>query len=299
MARPALAADRALQVIDLLVAHPSEWFTLAEIARRTDINPASAHALLTVLSRSGYLQRHPARKTYALGPALVASGAAALDQLPSIRAGQAEIAGLSDELGLEVVLTSPTEEEIIVVGTAGHASEFGSVLQVGQRLPLSPPLGSVFLAWSSPEQVERWLARARPALGRAEIEQQHRILQAVRSRGYSIGLESPARRGLGDAVASLAPERSPLAGRGTVEDLLAALSRVAYQLTALDERRTYDVSMIAAPVFDANRNVAVAITVSGLAPAVPAADIISVAERVRGAALVITKRARGRLPEDG
>jgi DNA-binding IclR family transcriptional regulator len=299
VARPALAADRALRVIDLLVAHPTEWFTLAEIARRTDVNSASAHALLTVLSRSGYLQRHPARKTYALGPALVASGAAALEQLPWIRAGQDEITALSRELGLEVVLTAPTEEEIIVVGTAGDASQFGSVLQVGQRLPLSPPIGSVFMAWSPPDRVDRWLARARPPLGPAEIEQQHRILQAVRSRAYSIGLESSARRGLGDAVATHTSERGLSSGPGTVDDLLAALSRVPYQLTALDDGRTYDVSMIAAPVFDANRNVAAAVAASGLAPAAPATDVISVAERVRGVAVVITKRARGRLPEDG
>jgi DNA-binding IclR family transcriptional regulator len=296
VARPALAADRALQVIDLLVAHPTEWFTLAEVSRRTEINGASAHALLTVLSRAGYLQRHPTRKTYALGPALVASGTAALDQLPCVRAGQEEIGGLSRELGLEVVLTSPTDDEIIVVGTAGHPSEFGTVLQVGQRLPLSPPLGSVFLAWSAPQRVEQWLARARPALGPPEIEQQHRILEAVRSRGYSIGLESTARRGLGDAVAAVT-ERSWSAGPGTVDDLLAALSRVPYQLTALDDHRAYDVSMIAAPAFDANRNVAVAITVSGLAPAASAAEVIGVAERLRGVALVITKRARGRLPD--
>ncbi len=217
----------------------------------------------------------------------------------AIRAGQEEIAGLGRELGLEVVLTAPTEEEILVVGSAGHASEFGSVLQVGQRLPLSPPLGSVFLAWSAPDRLERWLSRARPPLGPDDIDRQHRVLEAVRSRGYSIGLESTARRGLGDAFAAIPAGTGGPTAPGTVDDLLTALSRVPYQLTALDDRRTYDVSMIAAPVFDANRNVAVAITVSGLAPGASAAEVIAVAERVRGVALVITKRARGRLPGDG
>jgi len=294
MSRPALAADRALQVIDLLAAHPTESFSLAEITRRTGINPASAHALTAVMLKSGYLQRHPTQKTYALGPALVASGAAALDQLPAIRAAQAEIAVLSAELQLEITLTAPTDDEIIVVGAAGDASEYGSVLQVGQRLPLSPPLGSVFLAWSPPGRIEEWIARARPSLGPIEIERQHRVLEAVRNWGYAIGLESPARQGLGDAVAHA---RGAVAGPGTVDDLLAALAKVPYQLSSLDEQRSYDVSMIAAPVFDTNRRVCAAITVSGLAPAASPTDIVAVAERVRGAALVITKRARGRLPE--
>ncbi len=312
-----------------MVAHPTEAFTLAEITRRTGINPASAHALTAVMLRSGYLQRHPTQKTYALGPALVASGAAALDQLPAIRAAQAEIGWLSEEMQLEVTLTAPTDEEIIVVGAAGDASEFGYVLQIGQRLPLSPPLGSVFLAWSSPARIEQWLARARPPFSPTETERHRRVLEAVRSWGYAIGLESPARRGLGAAVApardpgpagtAVASGRDPGPGGtavahapgrdpgppgpsvvpGTVDDLLAALAKVPYQLSSLDDHRTYDVSMIAAPVFDANRRVCAAITVSGLAPAVAPADIVAVAERVRGAALVVTKRARGRLPEAG
>jgi DNA-binding IclR family transcriptional regulator len=298
VARPALAADRALQVIDLMVAHPTESFTLAEITRRTGINPASAHALTAVMLRSGYLQRHPTQKTYALGPALVASGAAALDQLPAIRAAQAEIGWLSDELQLEVTLSAPTDDEIIVVGAAGDASEFGSVLQIGQRLPLSPPLGSVFLAWATPARIDHWLARARPPFSPTEIERQGRVLEAVRHRGYAIGLESPARRGLGAAVAHSTPGERGLEP-GTVDDLLAALAKVPYQLSSLDERRTYDVSMIAAPIFDAHRRVCAAITVNGLAPAAAPADIVAVAERVRGAALVVTKRARGRLPEAG
>jgi DNA-binding IclR family transcriptional regulator len=294
VSRPALAADRALQVIDLLAAHPTESFTLTEITRRTGINPASAHALTAVMLKSGYLQRHPTQKTYALGPALVASGAAALDQLPAIRAAQAEIGVLSTELQLEVTLTAPTDDEIIVVGAAGDASEYGSVLQVGQRVPLSPPLGTVFLAWSPPARIEQWIARARPPFGPIEIERQHRVLASVRNRGYAIGLESSARRGLGAAVTH-AGERE--AGPGTVDDLLAALAKVPYQLTSLDDEPSYDVSMIAAPVFDTNRRVCAAITVSGLAPAAAPSDIVAVAERVRGAALVITKRARGRLPE--
>src|SRR5258708_37627648 len=74
MPRPALSGDRALQVIDVLVAHPTQRFTLTELSRRTAINPASAHALLAVMLRAGYVQRHPEHKTYTLGPALVAAG---------------------------------------------------------------------------------------------------------------------------------------------------------------------------------------------------------------------------------
>jgi DNA-binding IclR family transcriptional regulator len=293
MARPALAADRAIQVIDLLAAHPTERFTLSEIGRRTGINPASAHALMAVLLNGGFVQRHPRHKTFALGPAAVAAGIAALEQLPGIRLAQREIEELSRELDLEVVLTSPTEDGILVVGRAHHTSAFGSALQVGQRLPFSPPFGSVFLAWAEPERIERWLGRSRPALGPQETDLQHRMLEVVRSRGYAIGLESSARRDLGQVLADDAPrpERA-----GTIDQLLAELAQEAYQLATVEEGASYDVSMIAAPIFDAASDVTAAITVTGLPPGMPALDLVRIGQRTKGVALVISKRTHGRLP---
>jgi DNA-binding IclR family transcriptional regulator len=288
MPRPALSADRALQVIDVLVAHPTQRFTLTELSRRTTINPASAHALLAVMLRAGYVQRHPDHKTYSLGPALVAAGETALEQLAALRLGRDRLVSLSRELELEVLLTSPTDEEIIFVARAGRASAYGLVLQVGQRVPLQPPLGSVFLAWSADDQVARWLDRAEPALTPAEIEHHLHTLEAVRERGYSIGLESPARQGFGEAMVE---------ERGSLSDLLAALGRVPYQVEALEEQATYDVTMIAAPIFDANRSVVAALTVVGFAPGLPAAEITRVGLAVRNAAVVVTKQAQGRLPD--
>jgi DNA-binding IclR family transcriptional regulator len=288
MPRPALSADRALQVIDVLVAHPTQRFTLTELSRRTSINPASAHALLAVMLRAGYVQRHPDHKTYSLGPALVAAGETALEQLPALRLGRDRLVSLSRELELEVVLTSPTDEEIIFVARAGRASAYGLVLQVGQRVPLQPPLGSVFLAWSTDDKVARWLDRAQPALTAAEVDHHLHTLEAVRERGYSIGLESPARQGFGQAMVE---------ERGSLADLLAALGRVPYQVEALEEQATYDVTMIAAPIFDANRAVVAALTLVGFAPGLPASEITRVGTTVRNAAVVITKQAQGRLPE--
>ena len=45
MARPALSAERALRVLNLLTAHPDESFTMSELARRLHVNVASMHAL--------------------------------------------------------------------------------------------------------------------------------------------------------------------------------------------------------------------------------------------------------------
>jgi DNA-binding IclR family transcriptional regulator len=41
--------NRAVGVLDLLVTHPTERFTLSDLVRRTGISLGSAHAVLAVL----------------------------------------------------------------------------------------------------------------------------------------------------------------------------------------------------------------------------------------------------------
>jgi DNA-binding IclR family transcriptional regulator len=148
------------------------------------------------------VSRHPANKTFGLGPALIAAGAVAAVHQPALDAGRRELDALSAELGLEVLLTAATEDDIIVVGRSALSTDFGRVLRVGQRVPLRPPLGTIFLAWSSEVDVERWLDRARPSLTDTERAVERGALHVVRARRYAIGLESsprmrPLRRGAG------------------------------------------------------------------------------------------------------
>ena len=77
MARAAPSADRTVALLDFLAAHPDERFGLSDLARRLDINKATAHALTAALTNAGYLLRHPVDKRYSLGPALIAIGNAA------------------------------------------------------------------------------------------------------------------------------------------------------------------------------------------------------------------------------
>jgi DNA-binding IclR family transcriptional regulator len=296
IARPALAAERALQVIDLLILHPTERFSLTEIARRTSTNPASTHALLQALLRSGYVQREPTRKTYALGPALVAAGEAALQQLPSIQVAKREIDALGHELGLESVVTTVVHDEILVVANGPHVSPYGPPLVLGQRVPLLPPMGLIFLAFSSPKAMNLWLQRAKPPLSRDETDQLREVLAVVRKAGYFIAFESETRRGIAEVLARSVSETTSTTDLG-LQSLLAELGPAFYAVE-LDESETYDVSMITAPVFDANGSVSVAITLKGFAPARSAVDLLVIAQRLRGTARVITKRTYGREPPD-
>jgi DNA-binding IclR family transcriptional regulator len=295
MARPALSAQRALQVLNLLAANPTDTFTLSELARRVGMNLASAHAVLTVLADGGYLVRDARRKTYALGPAVIVAGSSAVAHHPAIEAARPQAEALAAELGLEVTVTARAGTEIVFVAMAGPRQPHGPVLHAGQRVPLVPPLGSVFLAWAPPADVEAWVQRAADTLSAAELDEVRRSLEVVRARGYDIALEAPARRSLEEALAVQAG--APLDElRLSLEDAIAKLGHATYRILSVDPNRSYEVAMITAPVFGPDGDVLVALTIVGLPPKLRGRVALDYAERLRGIALVVTKESHGRIP---
>ncbi len=295
MARPAPAARRALQVIDLLVAHPGQRFTLSEIVRRTGIGLGSAHALLATLEETGYVRRNPIGKDYGLGPALMAAGIVALDTSVGVRRAVERAPALAERLGTEIVVSAATDDEIIFLSRAGEPSPHGPDLREGERVPLVPPLGAVFLAWSDPDRVETWLARD-PGSSPERTARHRSILDLTRQRGYTVAAASEVQRAFGAAASDLAdtPGRDDL--RSDLTDLLAALAAGPYAVDGLEPGRTYDIGVVAAPVFDLDGEVVAAISATGFAPGRSAAEILEVAEAIRDAAALVTRESKGRAP---
>ncbi len=290
MPRPALAATRAIDILNFLAAHPTESFTLSDIASRLGINVASTHALLGALGERGYLVRHPRLKTFALGPSVVALGTAALEANHAIDLARDAARQLALDTGLEVAVTTLAGgDHIVFVAHAGEPSPFGVPIHVGQHVPFVPPIGSVFVAWGGEAP---WLAKAtredRPPL--------RAVLTEVRRRGYSVALEATTRKQLGHALDDLAAAPSDLAIRSTVTQLVVDLGRREYQVLNLRPSRRYDVSMIAAPVFGAAGEVSLALTLLGFPPGLTGARVAAFGEQVRDTALVVTRRSRGRPP---
>lgn len=290
MARPALAATRALAVLDFLAAHPTEPFTLSDLAARLHINVASAHAVLGVLADGGYVVRHPRLRTFMLGPSVIALGSAALEHHAVVDVARDAARRLSGEVELEVAVTALAGDDIVFLARAGEHRARGIPVHVGQRVPLVPPLGSVFVAWGPDEMIAAWRARAPKVRG---IDA---ALDGVRARGYSVALEVAGRRVLADALDRLADAPADPQLRGSIDDLVAELGTTDYQVTSLDRDRRYDVSMIAAPVFSAAGDVALALTLVGFEPALPAERIAEYGQRVRDVGIVVTKQSHGRVP---
>jgi DNA-binding IclR family transcriptional regulator len=256
MARPALAASRTVTVLNFLAEHSPDEFTLSDLAHRVDINLASCHALLAVLTEAGYVSRNPRLKTYSVGSVLVALGNAAVRRHPAIDHAHQQARLLSEELGLAVTVTALAGQDIAFLERVGEHRPRDIGVQVGQRIAMIPPVGAVFAAWHDPEA---WLARAsdRPAM--------EAVLADVRTRGWAVALGHPG----SDEYQALGP---------------------------INARRTYDAAMIAAPVFGRDGEAVISLTLLGMEPGMPGRDLIELGERVRDAGVVATRHSGGRTP---
>ena len=281
--------------LDLLVTHPDERFTLTELVRRTGMSLGSAHAVLAVLEQSGHVTRHPVTKAYSLGPALVVAGVVALEHHPGIEAARGLLAPLAAELGTEAVLTARTVDEIIFVARAGEPTPYGPAMREGERVPLVPPFGAVFMAWAPPDDVEAWLARTPD--GSAEAVARCRdALELVRRRGYAVTAGSDAQRMLGDRAFRLTDDPGRAELRDDVAELLAALAREDYPVVDLADDQLFDVGMVAAPVFGPEGSVIAAVSAYGFPMGLPAETVMAAGRTVRDTAALATRRANGRPP---
>jgi DNA-binding IclR family transcriptional regulator len=295
VARPAPAANRAIDIVNFLAAHPTESFTMSELARRLDMNGASAHAVLAVLTDAGYVVRHQTHKTYGLGPALVALGQAALERHGVIEVARREMRKLSAELGVQIVATAATPVEIVFLDRVGRYTARDPSPRVGERVPLVPPFGTVFMAWAPPATVEAWLARMDPAAADEERALDLASLDWVREHGYAVGLEGETRVELGRALAQLADEPASADLRGKIESLVTQLSHEPYRPIEAPDG-AYTISLVAAPVFGPSSDVVLALSAIGFADPLDNEQVDDIGQRMRRAAAAITAETHGRPP---
>ncbi len=133
------------------------------------------------------------------------------------------------------------DDAIVVLAQSQAANSFGVSVRVGTQFPLVPPIGTVFLAWARRDLVGRWLANMDTTAGAAQRQRTLDALAIVRERGFAVALAT-------------APTSNGGPGRLEVDD---------YLLFDLDERQRLPIGHIAAPVFDPEGSVQLALTVAG------------------------------------
>lgn len=294
MARPALSAERALGVLSFLAAHPGEAFTLSDLVRRVHVNVASMHAILAVLEEQEYVTRADGRH-YRLGPALVPLGRAALPTNATISAASDAIATLSRELDVTGLVVRANGGDLVIVDEVSPGSTRAP--GIGQRIPMLPPIGGVFVAWAADTVVDGWVATAPRAVLDAEADLR-RWLVSVRRRGYAVGLQTRARVGLRRAVRDLGEEPGSRAARGRLRSHVADLGDIATVAIALDPDESYPVAHIAAPVPEPDGTCAMSLYLMNFRGARSGAEVAALGARLRDAALAVARATPDTAPPD-
>jgi DNA-binding IclR family transcriptional regulator len=286
MSRPALSAARAIDVLQFLAAHPAHDFSYSELSARLDINLASLHAVLHELEQRRFLARDPHTKRYSLGVAAVATGDAALRRHRSIDVLRREMDELTQAHGHACVAFVPIRTEMVCVATSRSDPDR---IQVGQRVPLLAPFGTVFLAWARPDDVDAWLARS----GLSTELRQRSIddLSLVRSRGWSATVDGPFHRRIERLVVQLGehPRSSDLWGE--LRRAIASTPRAEVR-----DRRVQRVRDVTAPVFDPAGNTAIALTMQGFDRALRGEELARYADALVRATEAVMRATGGVSP---
>jgi DNA-binding IclR family transcriptional regulator len=169
------------------------------------------------------------------------------------------------------------------------------------RLPVAPPIGALFVAWSDEPTIQAWLARAATV---DAVRPAHEALPAIRREGFAVTLASPEWRAL------TAPARRSATGTGgdvpvvagpeARRALLLAVSRQRLLVPGLDGDASYSASDVAAPVFGATGRVELVVSLSGLADVTSTgAELRSLGRELVAAADELTQAICGRHPGVG
>jgi DNA-binding IclR family transcriptional regulator len=289
---------RVIDVLNFLAAHPTEAFTLAEMAKHLQLSNGSAHRVLTTMTRSQFLSRNEKHKTYSLGAALVAIGQAAVEKHRGIEVARRELTRLSVELNVQCSANVVVDGDLLVLVREGMPQSHLGLTRVGERRPFAPPWGICHVAWDGEDAIQHYLAKASTHLSKAGRTHLRGAFPLIRRRGYAMAARGPRTRD--DHPTSVLPA-------GQVRDetywsavfkRLGQLSLKELQLVNVSEVGSDGIGYVSAPVFSPTGTVSLQLVISGLPKLLSATKIERFAERLCATAALITSETHGRRPLD-
>ena len=294
--KPSPAVVRAAEILDFLARTPRHPQSLSEVARRTGISKATCHALLLGLVDAGLVARHDASRRYGLGPVLIPLGEAAAVGHEVARFARPEMERLAEALLMPVLGAVQAGSRLVVVASTPSPRPFGVSLPMGHAVPFVPPLGAAYVAWSSPDAVEEWLARAPEPLTPDERAHVAAALALIRELGFGVTLDSGVRVELGDTIATLVEHPDADEVRARRDELIRRLAGRDYLPTRFAPDATHRITQISAPVFDHHEEVVMIVAVTAIGLELGRAGILQHGRAVRAAADRVTVAIGGAPP---
>ena len=293
MPRPAPAVDRAFTLLNYMSKHPRESFTLSEIAKSLDFNKATCHAMCNAMSEHGVLIRNPVDKTYSLGPALLRFAAAvAPEKREALEIARAEMGILAKEFQVTVAASALVGDRTTVLATRVAKSSLGPDLVVGSQTAWVPPIGPTFAAWAPPDVTSSWLSNVDAGFAREYFEG---VLTELRKRGYDVGFGSDPRTQLLQTLRQL----GEITDSEHVGEVLAEIMKSLEEPSAGGRGKARQpVNNVTAPVFGAQGDVVLTLTLHGFARPLSAHDVSKIGKRLLSSAEGVTRALHGVLPDD-
>jgi DNA-binding IclR family transcriptional regulator len=272
------AVDRSVLILNLLASRPYDEISLSEIARDTEIHKATCAAILIALSSSGFVTRTDARK-YRLGARLVSLNAAYLQRYRTYVEGRRDMLRLVDG------------DDMVVLDIIGDTEPSHVRHRIGARIPLLPPLGTVFRAWGPAEDILSWLDKMDNHYG-GDRSTHLAAISEVRSRGYSIGGELDLHIELDNALETISDQEVD-----SYSKQLSVAIIVADRLrNTTPDPNGKAINYITAPVFGPEKGVVMSVNLFGRPGQIRHADIDRIASRLLATTESIRRKTGGVLP---
>jgi DNA-binding IclR family transcriptional regulator len=284
---PSPAVLRAGDLLEHLARHPSDAFSVSELARLVGVPRATCDSILQALAEHDLVVRRAGDLRYELGAACVAIGDAARAANSVLRASAIETEHLARTMTCAAAVTVRVGDEARVAEVFDFGPPFGIRAAIGEAIPLVPPFGAIFVAWDEEDRAA-WLARA--AHGR---DRWRRALDAVRARGYSLSVATPRRPEFASILETLASRPDAPDAQRARDELIGEMQHSEYLATDIDESASIRLTQMSAPVFDGSGRVAAAIMLLGPEYDLTAAELHALGEHVVRAAERATSTAGG------
>lgn len=268
-----------------MAERPTEGFSISELARRLDISKATCHALVGSLIESGWLMRNSRNMLVTLGPAMFAVGArAARHPRQFVEYARPDMEFLSHKYGALGGASVPVGDEIVITDIYGSPSSAGPIIHLGQRIPLRPPLGTIYLAWADEEE--------RAAVwGEFDNEAFDEVFAAIRERGFSVTLNLDVPPSVERIIRQVKTGTPVSEIEAVITSVLESLTYQDVYALNIEGDRDYDVRNISVPVFTGQHRVTVVLTLAGFAAQLNGSKIVEVATELKEVAARVSELA--------
>lgn len=290
MATAVPALDRTMQILEFLRQNASDRYTLSDISRATGIHKATCASTLNTLASYEMVHRDESRR-YSVGNRFVGLSHAYASQYPAFVLGREEVVRLVARTELSCAMIVRDGADLVILDMLGNTQPAHLHMRIGMRVPLVPPVGTIFKAWSPTEELDAWIDQMHEQFG-GEPADYLGAVTGLRARGFSLGGEHDIHLELESALRQVASAPSDTR---VVEVAMIVADKIRNYSSASNGDEP--VNSVIGPVFDPNGQVTMTLNLFGQLGAIRSRHLEKIAQPLLESCARITEKAGGRLPD--